>query len=105
MKQYRVQITDSALQDMEMIYIYIAEQLLAPDYAMGQYDRIAEAIESLQIFPERVRLMDSAPERSLGLRRMTVDIYSVFYSVSDGIVKVVRVLYSASDIEKRLLDL
>jgi len=48
MKQYRVQITDSALQDMEMIYIYIAEQLLAPDYAMGQYDRIAEAIGSFQ---------------------------------------------------------
>ena len=66
MKQYRVQITDSALQDMEMIYIYIAEQLLAPDYAMGQYDRIAEAIESLQIFPERVRLMDSAPGKVLG---------------------------------------
>jgi len=36
---------------------------------------------------------------------MTVDNYSVFYSVSDGIVKVVRVLYSASDIEKSLLDL
>ena len=51
MKQYRVQITDSALQDMEMIYIYIAEQLLAPDYAMGQMiasQKLSKAFSSFQ---------------------------------------------------------
>ncbi len=31
MKQYTVQITDKALTDMEEIYVYIAEQLLAPE--------------------------------------------------------------------------
>ena len=32
---------------MESIYEYIAEELLAPDTAMGQYNRIADAIETL----------------------------------------------------------
>ena len=31
MKQYKVEITKSALQDMEDIYNYIAEELLAPE--------------------------------------------------------------------------
>jgi toxin ParE1/3/4 len=39
MKKYRVQITDKALFDMEQINSYIAEQLQAPEAAMGQYNR------------------------------------------------------------------
>jgi plasmid stabilization system protein ParE len=68
MKQYNVQITDKALEDMEEIYTYIAEQLQAPENAMGQYNRIAEAIQKLNVFPERVRIMDSEPEHTMGLR-------------------------------------
>jgi plasmid stabilization system protein ParE len=48
-KQYSVQITDKALEDMEEIYTYIAEQLQAPENAMGQYNRIAEAIQKLNV--------------------------------------------------------
>ena len=42
MKQYKVEITEEALQDMEDIYNYIAIDLLAPDNAMGQYNLIAD---------------------------------------------------------------
>lgn len=104
MKQYTVQITDMALADMEEIYNYIAIQLQAPENAMGQYNRIAEAIEGLSVFPERVRLMESEPERMLGLRQLAVDNYSAFYVIENEKVIVTRVLYSASNIEKRLLE-
>lgn len=69
MKQYKVQITDKALADMEEIYNYIAIQLQAPENAIGQYNRIAEVIEELKMFPEKVRLMESEQERAMGLRR------------------------------------
>lgn len=36
MKQYDVKITNRALADMEAIYDYIADRLLAPDTAMRQ---------------------------------------------------------------------
>ena len=42
---------------MENIYKYIADQLQSPVTAMGQYNRIADAIETLSTFPERVKLM------------------------------------------------
>ena len=51
MKQYDVKISHAALSDMEQIYSYIADRLLEPDTAMGQYNRIAEAIQSLNILP------------------------------------------------------
>ena len=68
MKQYDVKISHAALSDMEQIYSYIADRLLEPDTAMGQYNRIAEAIQSLNILPERCALVESEPERTQGLR-------------------------------------
>ena len=102
MKQYQVKITDAALEDMENIYNYIAKQLLEPEYAAGQYDRIANAILKLETFPEGYRLLEPEPWHSMEMRRMNVDNYSVFYVIREGAVFVTDVLYSASDIENRL---
>lgn len=102
MKQYRVEITREALRDMEDIYNYIAIDLLAPENAMGQYNRIANEILTLDTFPERFRIMESEPEKSMELRRMLVDNYSVFYTIREDEVIVTDVLYTASDIEARL---
>ena len=104
MKQYKIQITDKALSDMEEIYNYIAEQLQSPEAAMGQYNRIADAIETLDTFPERVKLMETEEERVLGLRQMPVDNFSVFFHIREERVIITNVLYSASDIAKRLRD-
>lgn len=104
MKQYVVRITDRALADMEEIYNYIAIQLQAPENAMGQYNRIAEAIEGLNVFPERVKLVESEPERIMGLRQLVIDNYSVFYVIEDMDVIVTRVLYGAMNISSRLLE-
>lgn len=102
MKAYAVSITDEALADMEELYEYIAYKLLAPEYAMDQYNRIAEAVLKLDTFPERFRIMNSEPEHSKKIRRMLVDNYSVFYVIREESVIVTNILYSASDIESRL---
>lgn len=102
MKHYKVEITREALQDMEDIYNYIAADLLSPENAIGQYNRIADEILSLDYFPERYRIMESEPEKRMELRRMPVDNYSVFYTIREDKVIVTDVLYTASDIEARL---
>lgn len=104
MKHYNIQITDKALSDMEEIYYYIAEQLQAPEAAMGQYNRIADAIETLETYPERVKLIETEEERELGLRQMPVDNFSVFFHIREDRVIITNVLYSASDIAVRLRD-
>lgn len=102
MKQYTVEITDEALNDMEQLYHHIATVLLAPENAMGQYNRIADEILKLDTLPERFPIIDSEPEHSNGIRRMLVDNYSVFYVIKEDRVIVISVLYSASDINSRL---
>lgn len=48
-----------ALKDMEEIYVYISKNLQVPEATMWQYNRIAAAIESLGIFPERIKVMET----------------------------------------------
>lgn len=102
MVKYRVDITDEALADVESLYEYIKFKLLVPENAMGQYNRIADAILTLDSYPERFALFECEPEHSRGIHKMIVDNYVVCYVIDPGIVTVTNVLYGASDIHKRL---
>ena len=97
MKHYTVEITNEALADMEQLYNHIAYVLQAPENAMDQYNRIADAILTLDTMAERIRIMESEPERSKEMRRLLVDNYSVFFVIQGDKVIVTDVLYSASD--------
>ena len=102
MSHYEVLISDKALEDMNAIYDHIVEILLAPDTAARQYDRISNAILSLEEYPERIRIMDTEPEHTKDLRQMTVDNFAIFFVINAGTIYITNVLYSASDISKRL---
>lgn len=48
--------------------------------------------------------MEPELERIMGLRQLVIDNYSVFYVTENMDVIVTRVLYSAMDISRRLLE-
>ncbi len=104
MDKYIVDITDEALADMDALYQYIAVELKAPENAMGQYNRIAKAILTLDSFPDRYGLFECEPEHSMGMHKMVIDNYSVCYVIDPGVVTVTDVLYGASDLHKRVQD-
>ena len=76
---YEVTITEQANADLRKIYEYIAFELLSPDNAAGQLDRLEENIIGLEQFPEKYRAYDKEPWHSRGMRVMSVDNYLVFY--------------------------
>ena len=102
MKCYTVEITNEALADMEQLYNHIAYVLQAPENAMDQYNRIADAILTWDTMAERIRIMESEPERSKEMRRLLVDNYFVFFVIQGNKVIVTDVFYSASELERRL---
>lgn len=104
MEKYIVDITDDALADMDALYEHIAKKLLAPENAMGQYNRIADAILTLESYPDRFGLFESEPEHSLGIHKMIVDNYLVCYVIDSSVVTVTDVLYGASDVHRRLME-
>ena len=89
---------------MEEIYDYIAMRLQAPENALGQYNWIADAIEKLDVFPERVRVMESEPEHTMGFKAITCRQLFCILCNQRRIWIVTRVLYGASDISRRLIQ-
>ena len=70
---YEVEISEQADTDLRGIYEYIAFELLSPDNAAGQLDRLEEKIVGLETFPEKHRPYEKEPWKSRGLRVMPVD--------------------------------
>ncbi len=98
--------TEQADADLRGIYEYIAFELLSPDNAAGQLDRLEKHIIELEEFPEKFRLYEKEPWHSRGLRVMPIDNYLVFYipDKEAGIVTVIRVMYSERDVDTQLKD-
>jgi plasmid stabilization system protein ParE len=69
--------------------------------ATRQYDRIIEKIRGLAQFPELYLQYQSAYS-DVSYRRMVVDDYLVFYTVSesDAVVKIHRILNAKRDVGK-----
>ena len=101
---YEVITTDQADADLRGIYEYIAFELLSPDNAVGQIDRLEKHIIGLEEFPEKFRLYEKEPWHSRELRVMPVDNYLVFYITNKdaGIVTVIRVMYAGRNVDKQL---
>ena len=53
MKEYQVIITESAIENLEDIYEYIAFKLQSPNVASSLYQKIKRAIFSLNVMPFR----------------------------------------------------
>ena len=70
---YEVITTEQADYDLRGIYEYIAFELLSPENAAGQLDRLEEHIVGLEKFPEKFRSYEKEPWYSRGLRVMPVD--------------------------------
>ena len=104
MKQYALRMTDTAMEDLEEIYSYIAKQLGSSRNAYAQTKRIADAVESLAWMPERYPLFSFPGLEALKLRRVCVDRYLIFYLVDENRVTVTDILYGASDVPGQLQE-
>lgn len=101
---YEVTITEQANADLRGIYEYIAFELLSPDNAVGQLDRLEESILKLKEFPNRFQSYEKEPWHSRGLRVMPVDNFIVLY-ISDkenATVIIIRVMYGGRNAEEQL---
>ena len=99
-----VSYTNTAEQDLQGIYDYIADVLLEPCTAEEQVNRIMDAADSLEHMPMRHRLCDYEPWRSRGLRVVPVDNFLIFYlpDESQYAVAIIRIMYNRRNIEEHL---
>ena len=99
MDKYEVFLTPKALRDLDAIYTYVADTLLATGTAEALIDALEPGILSLEYMPYR------CPERRIGAyanrgyRQLLIRNYTVIYRVSEENrqVVVVTVAYSKRD--------
>lgn len=104
-EKYRVQYSPAALDDLKDIYTHIATELCAPETASKQIHRINEEICSLDFMPCRYEQVDWEPWKSMGMRKVAVNNFVVFYTVDQKRmnVTVIRIVYGGRDL-RRILD-
>lgn len=101
---FNVVYSSEARQDLRDIYEYIAYELLEPDIAAGQTNRIMKAARSLEQMTMRHRLYEEELWHSLGLRFVPVDNFLIFYlpDETNNVVNIIRIMYGGRDVKKQL---
>ena len=101
---FNVITSAQAEKDLRGIFEYIAFELLSPENAAKQLERLEKQISSLNELPERFPKYGKEPWHSLGLRFVAVDNYIVFYlpDVEEQVVTIFRIMYSGRNIEEQL---
>ena len=102
---FDVQISEQADADLRGIYEYITFELLSPDNAAGQLERLEKRIMALEEFPEKFRPYEKEPWYSRGVRVMPVDNYLVFYILDkrEKVVEILRVMYTGRNIDNHFI--
>ena len=62
---YEVKITQQAQEQMEEIVNYVSRELFAPEAAKSLLNKLENTIMSLSVFPEKHKLTDEEPWRSI----------------------------------------
>jgi len=95
MEVYNVQFLQEALDDLEEIVLYIAQNSRAA--ALRMHDRIIEKANDLSVFPKRGRLVPEKKMAEAGYRMLGIKPYMAFYRVVQRDVFIYRVLHGASN--------
>ena len=94
---YRVAYAPEALDDLKAIYTYLAQVLQA----------LRSQIRALDQLPARYPLVDWAPWNRMGMQKMPVGNFVVFYTVDreSAAVTVIRIVYGGRDLESLAFQL
>ena len=100
MSKYKLAYRELFRQDMNKIYLYIAETLKAPQAAGNLLDDIEESVNRLATFPLAYRIFQHVPPLPEEFRMMPVKNYAVFYVVQGDTVEMRRIVYARMDLTK-----
>lgn len=104
--RYRIIILPEAQQDIRDIILYIAGELGAPDAALNLQDSFEEALKSLTEMPERIKTIDEQPWKDLGVRKIRVENYYIYFIIStaEHTVKIMAVIYTGRDQKRQMTE-
>jgi plasmid stabilization system protein ParE len=95
MEAYDVRFLQEALDDLEEIVLYIAQDSRAA--ALRMHDKIIESINNLATFPKLGRLVPDNKMSAAGYRMLGIRPYIVFYRMFGHNIFIYRVLHGTAN--------
>ena len=101
---WKIKYSESAKADLITIFEYISYELIAPQTAERQIERIFEVVRSLEYLPMRHQIYNEEPWKTKNIRYVPVDNYIVFYlpDENNGTVNIIRIIYAGRDMKNKL---
>jgi plasmid stabilization system protein ParE len=97
--EYEAQYLPLALSDLEEIFQYICTVLEAPAAAENLRSEVDSAVNNLCLFPYAHHVYRTEKALKKEYRKIAVKNFSVFYTVTDTIVEIHRVIYSKREMD------
>ncbi len=99
MTEYKVMLTDYAMNQISSVVDYISDELRAPETAEVWLEKLKSGMETLAFMPDRVLLTDEEPWRSRGIRKLIIMNYYIYFWInrSEKTVWIIAVIYSGMD--------
>lgn len=101
-KQYKLRFLPLFEDDLNEIVDYIAVRLRNPTAAGNMVDEVQAAIKERATCAEAFEPYPSSRERQYPYYRIYVKHYTIFYVVMGDVMEVRRILYSKSDLPKKI---
>lgn len=103
---WKINYSASSRDDLQSIFDYIAYELLSPEYAAGQVERIMKATRSLEEMPLKHPVYSEEPWKTKRVRFLPVDNYIVFYLPRKECytVNIIRIIYSGRDMQRQIQE-
>jgi len=95
MEVYEVLFLQEALDDLEEIILYIAQD--SKTAALRMHDEIIKKADDLAIFPKRGRPVPDAKMSKAGYRMLLIKPYIAFYRIIDQNVIIYRIIHGATN--------
>ena len=104
MKKHNIIIDPVALKQIKETFDYIAVQLGDMQAAIAFLDMIDSSLQTLELFPESHPLVERGPWCSMGVRKITIKSFIVYYRpyIEKNIVYILAVVYGKRDQRKQL---
>ena len=93
METYNVQFLQEALDDLEEIILYIAQDSRAS--ALSFHDKIIDRLNGLSTFPKMGRLIPDKKMADAGYRVLSIKPYLAFYRIIGETIFIYRILHGA----------
>ncbi|MHB1394599.1 MAG: type II toxin-antitoxin system RelE/ParE family toxin [Clostridia bacterium] len=100
----KLKISPEAGNDLVEIKNYISQELYSPQAAENLNVKITKKIRGLVDYPEISASLSTVIDIQTDYRFLVCDNYLIFYRYEDGVVYVIRILYSRRDYMRVLFN-